>query len=262
VAEAAAGSVVPFYGQNADEKTTQSNATEAVLNAAALALDDVGSGAGLSASSRSALDLMWSRQGADGAWAWLEFGLEPWETRNDFGAALAALVAGSIPARSSPAQAAGTTQLVGYVQGRLNSMVLHDRAMVLYASGKLTTLLQPAQAERIATDLAATQLANGGFSLGAWGQGALASQVANTSDGYATAVAVLALCTGITDGAKRTDARRALGWLAHNQGQDGSWPGQSVNATTEEVKGFMTDAATAYASLAITLCAQAIKQQR
>ena len=260
VSEAVAGTAVSFYGKNADAKVKQSHATESVLNAAALALDDVGSGKPLSAMSKSALDQMWSQQRTDGTWDWLEFGLEPWETRNDFGAAIAALVAGSVPADSSAAQAAGTTKLVGYVQKRLGSMVLHDKAMILYANGKLTTLLQPAQAEEIATELVATQLADGGFSLGAWGQGEVATSVAKKSDGYATAVAVLALCTGMPDGSKREDVKKALGWLAHNQDENGSWPGQSVNGTTAQAKGFMTDAATSYASVAISLCAPAAKQ--
>ena len=56
-------------------------------------------------------------------------------------------------------------------------------------------------------------------------------------------------------GAKRPDVKKGLSWLAHNQAEDGSWPGHSVNDTTAQVKGFMTDAATAYASIAITMCA-------
>jgi len=257
VTEAVAGTAVPFYGTNTDDKGKQSHATEGVLNAAALALDDIGSGRTLGASTTSALDRMWSQQRADGAWDWLEFGLEPWETRDDLGAALAAIVAGSIPASSTSAQADGTAKLVGYVQQRLGSMVLHDRAMVLWASGKLTSLLEPDQAAAIAADLARTQLEDGGFSLGAWGQGALAQDGAKESDGYATAVAVLALCSGTPDGTERPDVRRGLSWLAQNQAEDGSWPGRSVNADTAQVEGFMTDAATAYASLALTTCAPA-----
>ena len=129
------------------------------------------SGKALSASSKSALDRMWSQQRADGTWDWLEFGLEPWETRNDFGAAIAALVAGSVPParprRRPPARRSSSATS----RSGSTSMVLHDRAMVLYASGKLTTLLEPAQADAIAADLAETQLDDGGFSLGAWGQG-------------------------------------------------------------------------------------------
>jgi hypothetical protein len=257
VAEAVAGTAVPFYGQGADDKVKQSHATEAVLDAAALAFDDVGSGAPPGAATTSALERMWSQQRADGTWDWLEFGLEPWETRNDLGAALAALAAGSVPAGSTSAQEAGTAKLVGYVQKRLDSMVLHDRAMVLWASGKLTGLLDPARADAIAADLAETQREDGGFSLGAWGQGYLAGDSAAESDGYATAVAVLALCSGTAKGAGRADVQRGLAWLAHHQAEDGSWPGRSVNTDTTQVQGFMTDAATAYASLALATCAPA-----
>lgn len=254
VADATAGTAIPFYGNDADDKGRQSHATEAVLNAAALALDDVGSGEPLSTSATIALDRMWAEQRADGTWDWLEFGLEPWETRNDFGAALAALVAGSVPASSTGMQEAGMTKLVGYIQKRVDSMVLHDRAMVLWASGKLTTLLDPAQADTIAADLAKTQLEDGGFSLGAWGQGYLAEDSATDSDGYATAIAVLALCSGTAEGAGRSDVKRGLAWLEHNQAEEGSWQGRSVNDDTTQVEGFMTDAATAYAALALMTC--------
>ena len=259
VAEVTAGTALPFYGKNAEAKVKESHATESILNAASLALDDLGSGRALSASSKAALDQMWTQQRADGTWDWLEFGLEPWETRNDFGAALAALVTGSVPAGSSAMQAAGTTKLIAYVQKRLPSMVLHDRAMVLYASGKLTTLLQPEQAAAITADLVKTQRDDGGFSLGAFGQGDLASATAKKSDGYATAIALLALCSSSADGAKSPEATKALSWLATHQAANGSWPGQSVNDTTAQVTGFMTDAATAYASIAITLCVPAKK---
>jgi squalene-hopene/tetraprenyl-beta-curcumene cyclase len=259
VAAGTAGTALPFYGSQADQKGKESHATESVLNAAALALDDVNSGHDLSASSKSALERMWTLQRSDGTWDWLEFGLEPWETRNDFGAALAALVTGSIPENATPKQAAGTTKVVSYLQKRLtatsDTIVLHDRTVVLWASGSLKTLLQPGQADAIARELVATQLADGGFSLGAWGRGELASDVKTKSDGYATGLAILALCKGTPEGTKRADVKKGLAWLAKHQAQDGSWPGQSVNSTSSRANGFMTDAATAYATLALTSCA-------
>lgn len=254
MSETAAGTALPFYGSQKDDTETQAWGTESILNAAVFALDDVGRGGALSASAKTALDRMWSLQRADGAWDWLAFKLEPWETRNDFGAAIAALVAGSIPPGSSAAQAAGTAALISYVRSHIDSMVLHDRAIAMYASSKLTTLLEPAQAQKVAAQLTATQLPDGGFSLGSWAQGAQASMVANISDGYATAVAVLALCTGLPGGSKRPDVRKGLSWLARHQAADGSWPGQSVNYANDQ-RGYMADAATAYASLALTQCA-------
>jgi hypothetical protein len=198
---------------------------------------------------------MWAQQRGDGAWDWLDFELDPWEEGDDFGAALAALVAGSIPAGSTSAQAAGTTKLVGYIRHRLELMTLHDRTVVLWASGKLAGLLDRARANAIAAELAATQRADGGFSVAAWGHHAkMGSQ---ESDGYATAVAVLALCSGTEQGASRSDVQRGLSWLAHHQEEDGSWQSGSMNEETELGRRFMTDAATAYASLALIRCVPA-----
>ena len=48
---------------------------------------------------------------------------------------------------------------------------------------------------------------------------------------------------------------RGFQWIAKNQGDNGSWPGQSVNVSDAQNKMFMTDAGTAYAVLALTQCA-------
>lgn len=253
VSEGIAGTATPFYGKDAQAKVKESHATEAVLNAAALSLDDLGAGRALSASTKSALDRMWSQQRADGAWDWLEFSLEPWETRNDWGAAMAALVAGSVPAGTSTTQAAGTTKVIGYLKKRLTAMALHDRITVLWASGALKGLLDEEQSASVVAELVATQREDGGFALGAWGKGDLADSKAE-SDGYATALGALALCRGTTQGAKGAEARKALTWIAKNQAADGSWPGRSLNSESARAKGFMTDAATSYASLAIATC--------
>ncbi len=241
----------PFYGSNADAKTKESLATEALLNATALSLDDVWSKRPLSAASKAALDLMWTTQNAEGTWAWLEFNLEPWETRNDFGAAMAVLLLGSIPESTSPGQAAGSAKLLGYLRGRLPSMALHDRTTLLWTSGYLKDAIAADQREAIATEVSSKQREDGGFSAGGWGKGSRATQVAGTSDGYATALATLALCR---EAGHEAAVQKGLQWLAQNQAGDGSWPGQSVNTTSSRAKTFMTDAATAYAVLALTQC--------
>lgn len=258
VLERAQGTAIPMYGKNQDEKTKESHATEAVLNATALVLDDLGTKGVLSSQAKMAIEGMWKEQRADGAWDWLEFGLEPWETGNDWGAAMAALVAGSIPEDTSTTQAASTAKLVGYLEGRLKSMSLHDRITVLWASSKLKTLLDTTEQTAIASEISATQLQDGGFSLGSWTQSNLGT-IAPTSDGYATALAVLALCTGSPDGPKRPDVLKALAWIATNQQSDGSWPGRSVNSESARGNMFMTDAATAYAMIAITSCVPDVK---
>lgn len=241
----------PFYGSNADAKTKESLATEALLNATALSLDDLWSKRPLSAASKAALDLMWTTQNAEGTWAWLEFNLEPWETRNDFGAAMAVLLLGSIPENTSSGQAAGSAKLLGYLRGRLPTMALHDRATLLWTSGYLKDSIAADQRGAIAAEVASKQLEDGGFSAGGWGKGTRAAQVAGTSDGYATALAALALCR---EAGHEGAVQKGLQWLAQHQAEDGSWPGQSVNTTSTRAKTFMTDAATAYAVLALTQC--------
>ncbi|MBS2016717.1 MAG: hypothetical protein JST00_27785 [Deltaproteobacteria bacterium] len=255
VDEHVAGTATPMYGKNGDAKTKESFATEAVLNAAALSLDDLNAGKTLSAKSKTALDRMWAQQSADGSWAWLEFGLEPWETRNDWGTAMAGFVAGSVPAGTSSAQAAGTTKLIGYLKGRLKSMAFHDRVTVLWVSSKLPDLLTAEEKTAIVDELTAKQKEDGGFALGTWGKGDLAADASKSSDGYATALATLALCTSSAEGKSNAAALKSLSWLAKNQQENGSWPGQSVNSDTARAKGFMTDAATSYAVAAITTCA-------
>lgn len=254
VSQGIAGSAIPFYGSGTSAKVKESHATESILNAAALSFDDLARTGTLGGSAQQALGRMWSQQRADGTWDWLEFGYEPWERGTDFGAGIAALLAGSIPADTTPGQAAGTQRLVGYIQSRLTTMALHDRITALWASSKLTSLLTVQQKESIAAEITRTQLPDGGFSLGAWGRGNLAASVASSSDGYATALATLALCTTTPDGHTRPSVTRSLEWLATHQQANGSWPGQSVNSRSERAKGFQTDAATGYATLAITTC--------
>jgi hypothetical protein len=244
-------SPVPFYGKDGDAKTKESIATESVLNAVALSMSDLGKGGTLSDPAKKALDKMWAQQGADGSWAWLEFGLEPWETRNDFGVGIAALIAGRIPADVQ--NEAGITKIKTYVGKKLSAMALHDKAVVLWASGTLPGLLDKAKADGIADALIAKQREDGGFALRSWGMGDLADDKA-ASDGYATSLAALALCRGTEGGIARPEVRNALAWIAARQKSDGSWPGVSTNTETTRAKTFMTDAATSYATLALTEC--------
>ena len=74
------------------------------------------------------------------------------------------------------------------------------------------------------------------------------------SDGYATGLATLALLRA--DRADEVRLQRALDWLREHQSRwNGSWNGYSLNVRRRnpfrETTGFMDDAATAFASLAL-----------
>jgi hypothetical protein len=246
---------VPYYGSESNKaKMTESWATEAVLNAAALAMTDIQSPtAAPGADANAAYQRLWATQNAEGTWAWLEFGLFPWETRLDWGAAISVMMA----ARAGQTSAPGYAKAVSYIKQRIaattNPVNFHDRIAVLWANGASKDLLSDAESKALVAELAGKQLEDGGFSVGTFGIGKLAASRAGTSDGYATAIATLALCSS-PGGTELSEVRKAITWLAENQSADGSWVGRSVNKDVKTNNGFMTDAATAYAVLAVHTC--------
>jgi hypothetical protein len=128
--------------------------------------------------------------------------------------------------------------------------------MILWASSELEGILEESQRRAIVTATLDAREPDGGWSLPSlapW-QRIDGSVLGDASDGYATALAVLALQkAGDSAAAAAIEAGRA--WLiAHQDAETGALPAQSINRhrdpATEQSK-FMTDAATALASLAM-----------
>jgi len=257
--------VAPFYPDQTRgiPKTSESRGTESVLNALILSTRDARAGA-LSADTRAAFTNMWALQmktGAlDGGWAWLNFHYEPWESDNSpfFGAALAVAALGTAPsgyAQSEDAQA-GVERLRKYVGTSFDSQNLLNRLTMLMAASRLTGLVSAEQRARTAADVAALQETDGGWSAGRFGAYARVDQTPldTASDGYATALAVLAL-RGEAAPAHKTAASRGLAWLAAHQQASGGWLATSLNKNRDpksDPARFMPQAATAYAVLALT----------
>jgi squalene-hopene/tetraprenyl-beta-curcumene cyclase len=254
--------VAPFYPDQTVglPKTSESRGTESILNALLLVWNDVPSGK-LSPDARTALDNMWALQlrsgEMSGSWAWLQFHNAPWEGDSQFyGTTLAAIAIGSAPGdyRSEEKIQPGLKLLRAWLLRNMDSQTPADRLVLLWASAKLPGLLTPAQQKTIIDQTLAKQQPDGGFSLsslvGAWKR-ADDTPLDTASDGYATGLVALALeLTGPKDA-----AQRALAWLAHNQNPaDGRWPASSLNkqrALDSDAGRFMSDAATAYAVLAL-----------
>src|SRR2546427_979682 len=149
----------PFY-DGSEGKKTESRGTEAVLNALILSSADAERGRREpSEPTRKALRRLWETQRPDGAWEWLDFGLEPFESADAayYGATLAALAIGTAPA-SSTTQATDATvgieKLRGYLKDKFASQTLFNRAWVLLASSRLKDLLPGAQREALTADTA------------------------------------------------------------------------------------------------------------
>ncbi len=257
--------VEPLYSDanGGSSKTTESRGTESILDALILVGYDVPMGR-LSPDARLALDNMWAEQlktgETRGAWPWLQFHNSPWEGDSQYyGAALAALAVASAPGKyqSSPQIQDGMKLLREYLIRKREPQILIDRVILLWVSTKMPDLLTPSQQKSIMDEALSKQQADGGFSLssfvGAWKRHD-GTPLETKSDGYATGVVMLVLRQA---GMKRDQPqlKRGLTWLMMNQDKtDGRWLAYSLNKQRDLSSNsgrFMSDAATAYAVLAL-----------
>lgn len=258
--------MIPFYSdaKSGPGKTAESHATEAVLNAIMLASVDASQGH-LRSITRTAFDNAWALQEDNGplagAWKWQDFHLAPWETSesNYQGAALLMVEALNAPdgyARE-PEVRAHLDRLRDYLRANYASQPPMNQLYVLWASARQPSLIAPAQRAALLAKLESLQRPDGG-----WCSSTIdprgrtdGSPEPVASDGYATGLAVIALVESKTS---RRDAvlERGIAWLTQNQQTDGTWNAVSINKERNPKSipaAFMTDAATAYAVLALEL---------
>ena len=243
-----------------DRKKVESRGTEAVLDALILARHDAAQGRTKpSETTQAALSHLWRTQvkegDAAGSWVWLNFGLEPWEAPGSsaFGAALAAIAAGSAPGYlgqelDEPA-AKGVGSLRDYLRRRFPDETLYNRVWILEASATLDGILTADQKRKVLDQLIPLQREDGGWSLASFGSFKRVDGTprVNDSDGYATGVVLHALLRGGTTSAS-PEVVKGLAWIRSHQQADGSWPGRSVNKERDPATfagKLMTDAATA-----------------
>jgi squalene-hopene/tetraprenyl-beta-curcumene cyclase len=254
--------VKPFYPDSGDlPRSLQSRTTEAILNALILATYK-------SPASDLAFNNMWALQlktgDAAGSFPWLNFHNEPWEAEDSpfFGNALAALAVGSAPAsyRALPEVQKNLAQLELYLQREFKNQTPINQAFAIWASAKLPNLLTANQKKSFVDEIFEQQRDDGGWSLstlmGTWKRRDN-TPLETKSDGYATGLIAFALEESGELRAKSSDQlNRALAWLRQNQNKrEGFWQAYSPNIErdlTSDAGRFMSDAATAYAVLALT----------
>lgn len=265
-------------------KHEESRGSEAVLNVLILASaqarqnDPLPGGA-----TRRALNELWAAQRADGAWNWLDTGMEPYESSDSvyYGAALAAIAVGTAAGYEESAGQdvwGGIRKLRSYLNANYPEQNLYNKAWALLASTRLTGLLSHEQAVALAADFQRKQNADGGWSLyllGPWRwskasppykpKGSPDVAVLAKSDPYATGLITYVLRQAKLPVAQ-SSLERATAWLEANQREyqvDENhwkcWRTYSLNFDTEHGgedgepwrRMFMSDAATAFAAMAL-----------
>ena len=252
--------VEPFYSdaKNGAPKSAESRGTEAVLNALVLARYQA-------PAALDALRNMWALQlktgEKRGSFIWLNFHNEPWEADDSafWGAALAGLAVGLAPEayRDGGEIGENLAMLADYLQREQQSQSTLNRAVALWASGKLPQLLKPEQREAIVAEILARQREDGGWSASSlvakeWKRKDGTPMDAR-SDGYGTGLMVTALEQSGAASARAAIAK-GLAWLERNQDPSGAWLSTSLNKQRDpatDAGRLMTDAATAYAVLAL-----------
>jgi squalene-hopene/tetraprenyl-beta-curcumene cyclase len=258
--------VAPFYPDQTRglPKTSESRGTESIINALVLTVRDRQSGH-LSDDTRQALANMWALQmktdAIAGAWPWLNFHYEPWESGDApyFGASLAALAVALAPEgyAGRPEIQDNLKALRTYFQREHARQPLFNKLMVLLASSRLPDVLQPDQQAAIVDAAFAKQQADGGWSLASLGSWKRVDNSAldERSDGYGTGLVTFAIEEARAVPASDPRLVKGLEWLRRNQDRTtGQWSASSLNKQRDpasDVGRFMSDAATAFASLAL-----------
>lgn len=256
----------PFYSDipSGPGKEVESHNSEAVLNAVILAsYDDAGGHLGETA--RLAFDHAWalqSKTGPDaGAWVWQNFGFDPWESNISqyHWAALMAVAVGKAADhyRDDPKIAANLTALTGYLGAHYDAQLLLNKIVALWASAYFPAILDGSERAKLIGELDRRQHPDGGWSLtdlGSWARKDK-TPLETRSDGYATALIVLVREESQPHARTNPHVAQAIAWLRSNQDKaTGAWKAWSLNKDRDptSMEGhFMSDAATAYAVLAL-----------
>ena len=273
----------PYY-DHTDAKKVESRGVEAVLNALMLtSLDTDEPSVEPSVLTRAAMARMWEVQRADGAWDWLDFGLEPYEAPDAVfhGATVAAFAAGSalgMRASADDKGQAGIERLRHYLRSSVASQRLFNRTWALLAASRLEGVITSIERDAVMRELEARQRPDGGWSLADLGMwrwtrqsapfappGSIDEALVAAPDGYATGLAVYAMRQAGAD-PDRSSIRKGQQWLRSHQMPERAgdpswapWRAHSLNFDREHGgdKGepwrrlFMSDLATAFAALAL-----------
>ena len=263
--------MLPFYSDAVygQGKEIESRNAESILNAIILSSYDVAAGRQdpiTQQAFRNAWDFQSLAGPNAGAWVWQDFNYAPWESKESqyHWAALMAIQVAREPGSYAAQQDVRPhlLALAAYLKSHYDSQPLLNKIVALWADSSCPGILTRSQRASLLAQLFALQKLDGGWTttaLGTWHRRDN-TPLETRSDGYATGLIALVLQQAIAGAPHAPPStpqhiQRALQWLRANQNlQTGAWPAWSLNKNRDPDSGpgkFMSDAATAYASLAL-----------
>jgi len=227
--------------------------------ASALALNDAFTTGKLDFQVRNLLDYVLRIQSAQGGWQYPTppFLLPFLERDRAYLAYLVALGVGYAPGRYYEATSArvGFGKLQSFIRHHLPANA-HDKAVLLWASVRTPGLLSSAEQADYENELRGLQNRDGGWTLPSMGEWHRHDGAPNSpkgeSDGYATGLVTLVLCERGSISSS-SSIHRAIEWLKNNQRVSGRWFTRSLYS--DRFKNYLSNMGTAYALMAINLCA-------
>lgn len=223
-----------------------SYATAATVVGVPLAFHDRQTTGKLHPQTRKMLDLMLSRQRADGSWTNVGGGRNP--VINDYEETMLAAL-GIVNAPEGYAQTAAAQKALDgirkYIKGR-PAKKLYEKGMLLWAARHVEGLMTDAERDRAVAELLDRQNADGGWAL----ERLTLGSDKKDSDGYGTGFVVFVARQA---GVRADDARLQKGivWLKSNQRESGRWFTQSPGGGKQNLH---SNAGTAFAVLALHAC--------
>ena len=247
--------IAPHVNPDAPESPRRRPGTEAIVATTAfLAISDIKVEGHLSKITTQAFDHAWHLQAKSGEWEkWTKCNWGPYESDDHFAVSLMTLALGMASHDDyvkSPSAVEGNRRLLAFLQEH-PPVSLHQKGMLLWASGYRDDLAKPETLHQWQKDFFAAQRDNGG-----WVLPELGDETWKRSDGkaqstepdaYGTAFAVHVLSeSGIaSDDPRLCRARR---WLQSQQRASGRWYTRSPR---KDNKHYISNAATSFALLAL-----------
>lgn len=252
----------PWY--SADVQGRNSKPTEAVVNALTLLMYDISKSSSLNTVTLKSIDRIFENLDSDGHIHWLDFNLEPFESKNGelWGNSMAVLaIEMAVKHSNYTPPVESYNKLKNYLKQHEGELKSQEMSVLLWAqsqnsgSSRGGMVLSTEQQNRFVNHILSEQAADG-----SWNQKTFIGRGVDEPQAYVTAMGLIALISAKKGNSPQ--AHKAAEWLMAQQATAQVlnfdrpytfWEGRSMNRTATLNNRFASDVSTSYASLALQM---------